>query len=95
MRLSKGRLGLGIAVRARHAAHYASWADGLPMVRQRHPDVADTIITDLERGPALCFIAVRGCEGHLRAIGFEPRLWEDIAEGARSRSCTEGSSLGS
>ena len=40
MPLSKGGLGLGNAVRARHAAHCASWADSLPMVRQRHPDVA-------------------------------------------------------
>ena len=31
MPLSKGGLGLGCAVRAHHAAHYASWADSLPM----------------------------------------------------------------
>ena len=37
MPLSKRGLGLGCAVRARHAAHHASWADSLPMVRQRHP----------------------------------------------------------
>ena len=44
MPLSTGWLGLGCAVRARHAAHYASWADSLPIVRQRHTDVADSII---------------------------------------------------
>ena len=49
--------------------HYASWADSLPMVRQRQPDVADTIITGLQRDPALCW----DCGGHLRAAGFEPR----------------------
>ena len=53
--LSKGGLGLGCAVRARHAANYDCWADSLPMVRHRHPDVADTIIMGLERDPALCF----------------------------------------
>ena len=73
-------LGLGCAVRARHAAHCACWADSLPMVRQRHPDVA---------GTALCFRAVRDWEGHLRAAGFEPRPWEDIAEGARPRDSAE------
>ena len=89
MPLSKGVLGLGCAVRARHAAHYASWTDSLPMVRQCHPDVADTIITGLERDPALCFRAVRDCEGHLRAAGFEPRPREDIAEGARPGDSAE------
>ena len=67
-------LGLGCAVRARHAAHC------LPMVRQRHPDVA---------GTALCFRAVRDWEEHLRAAGFEPRPWEDIAEGARPGDSAE------
>ena len=58
---------------------HSSWADTLPIVRQRHPDVADTIITDLELDPVLCFRAVRDCEGHFREAGFEPRPWEDIA----------------
>ena len=89
MPLSKGGLGLGCAVRARHAAHKASWADSLPMVRQRHPDVADSIIMGVERDPALCFRAVRDCEGHLRAAGFEPRPWEDIAQGARPGDSAE------
>ena len=93
MLLSKGGLGLGCAVRARHAAHYASWADSLPMVRQRHPDVADSIIMGLERDPALCFRAVRDCEGHLRAAGFEPRPWEDIAQGARPGDSAEDEPL--
>ena len=80
MPLSKGGLGfVGSAVRAGHAAHYASWADSLPMVRQRHPDVADTTITGLERDPAMCFRVVTDCEGHLRAAGFE-----DITEGAKT-----------
>ena len=55
MPLSKGEVGLGCAVRAWHAAHYTSWADSLPKVRQRHPDVADSIIMGLDRDPALCF----------------------------------------
>ena len=35
--LSKGGLGLRSAVRSREAAHWASWADCLPMVHKRHP----------------------------------------------------------
>ena len=62
------------------------------MVRQRHPNVADSIIMSLERD-ALCFRAVRDCEGHLRAAGFEPRLWEDIAQGARPWDSAEDEPL--
>ncbi len=89
MPLSKGEVGFGHIVRARHAAHFPSWADRLPTVRQRHPDVGDTIITVLECDPVLCFRAVRDCEGHLRAAEFEPRLWEDITEGARPGDSAE------
>ena len=69
MPLSKGGLGLGSAMRTRHAAHWAIWADSLPMVKQRHPDVAAPIVGGLERDPAACFTAVRGCLGCLRTAG--------------------------
>ena len=37
---SMGGLGLRSAVRTRVPAHWSSWADYLPMVHARHPDVA-------------------------------------------------------
>ena len=49
--LSKGGLGLCCAVRARHAAHYASWADSLPMVRQRQPCASG--LSGIVRGTSL------------------------------------------
>ena len=61
--LSAGGLGLVSAVRVRAAAHWASWADSLRMVRQRNPRTARLMIRQLEADdPVSCFDAVnRGC----------------------------------
>ena len=50
--LSMGGLGLRIAVRTSSSAHWASWADSLSMVRERHPGVADMIVDAPESDPA-------------------------------------------
>ena len=42
--LASGGLGLRSAWRLREAAHWASWADTIKMVKARHPDIADTIL---------------------------------------------------
>ena len=47
---SVGGLGLSSAHRNRESAHWASWADCLRMVHDRHPDVAETMIAQLEVG---------------------------------------------
>ena len=57
----QGGLGLVSASRVRSGAHWASWADCLRMVRQRHPSVADTMIRGLDDGAEPCFVAVRTC----------------------------------
>ena len=54
-----GGLGLASAVRGRAAAHWASWADCLRMVRKRHPSV---VVLGLERDPAPSLRAVRVCQ---------------------------------
>ena len=41
--LALGRLGLRSAIRSQNAAYWASWADSLPQIRERHPDIADQI----------------------------------------------------
>ena len=46
--LSLGGLGLRSAVRTSVPAHWASWADVLPMIRDRHPAVATMIVNALE-----------------------------------------------
>ena len=46
-----GRVGWAFAVQQGpnlHAAHWASWADALKMVQERHPGVAEIIVGALE-----------------------------------------------
>ena len=56
-----GGLSLRHAERLHTTAYWSSWADTLPMTRQRHPQVADHILVSLSRG--------RG-GFHLEAAGF-------------------------
>ena len=70
-----GGLGLTAAFRSREGAHWASWADCLPMVRERHPTVADTMVQGLARDTAPCFSAVRTCVTSLTEAGFEVPSW--------------------
>ena len=44
MPFSIGGMGLHSAHRSSPSAYWASWADSLPMIRERHPEVARTII---------------------------------------------------
>ena len=57
--LSAGGLGLTSAQRVKGAAHFASWADCLRMMRDRRPLIAELMIRHLEEGTAPCFQAVR------------------------------------
>ena len=68
--LSAGGLGLSSVLRVRRAAHFASWADTLSMVTQRHPVVAETMIRHLEQGAAPCFQAVRECRALVEEAGL-------------------------
>ena len=49
------------------------------MVRQRHPAVADTIVSGLVEGLDRCFEAVRRCAQSLTDAGFEPPSWTELA----------------
>ena len=61
----EGGIGLRSARRSQPAAHWASWADALKMVKERHPIVADTILGALESGAPIRFklfsSAVKSC----------------------------------
>ena len=46
-----GGLGLSSAMRVRRGAHWASRADCLRMVNRRHPQVAETMLDGMFRGP--------------------------------------------
>ena len=80
---SLGGLGLGSAVRIREAAHWASWADSLEMIRNRHPTVAASILRGLTDSPEQSFEALRICELFLDERQFTLPTWEALAGGER------------
>ena len=58
-----GGLGLRSPQRMAHAAYWATWADALPMISERLPVVATSIVTALENQ------GVRRCLGELSELG--------------------------
>ena len=88
--LCEGDVGLRSAVRSRPAAHWASWADALKMIKQRHPGVANMIISSLARHEK-CFSiqSLLMCVDALEATGFEVPSWEDLVEGRRPEGTSE------
>ena len=79
-----GGLGLRSAERLRAAAHWASWADCIGMVKARHPALASTIVAAMAAPDGIpAFEAVGECVAVLGAEGFHPPRWEDLADGVR------------
>ena len=83
--LALGGLGLRSAERSRVAAHWASWADTLPMIQERHPAVAELIIGSLQEGPnSPCLVAVQNAALELDGVeGFVVPEWTALAGGLR------------
>ena len=82
-----GGLGLRSASRLRFEAYWASWADTLPMIRERHPALAARLVQQLE-APAGEFAvpSTRQAEQAamlLAAAGFQPPSWQELADGLR------------
>ena len=80
----RGGLGIQSASRTHPAAFWASWADGLEMVQQRHPEVARLIISEIHHGTRS--ESIRGvvqCQGILSEVWFDVPTWEALAEGAQ------------
>ena len=77
--LSLGGCGLTSASRVRPAAHWSSWADCLRMVKQRHPNLAATMIHELEQGQHPSFTA-RECRGASVEAGLDVPSWGDLSE---------------
>ena len=80
--LSLGGLGLRSASTLSESAFWASWADCLEMICQRHPEVAGQLVDQLEGFPVLeaAAAAARSLTG---AMGFAPPSWHALAAGAR------------
>ena len=82
--LSMGGLGLRSAVRTSNSAFWASWADSLPMVRERHPEVADLVVDALDSDPATPILsAVVEAARAVQVGGFVPPSWATLSHGAR------------
>ena len=80
----RGGLGIQSASRTHPAAFWSSWADGLEIVQQRHPEVARLIISEIHHGTRS--ESIRGvvqCQGILSEVGFDVPTWEALAEGAQ------------
>ena len=61
-----------------------AWADCLPMVHQRHPLVAATMVAQLSGNPETRHLsAVREAKHELAVAGFESPSWQAIVCGAR------------
>ena len=77
-----GGLGLRSARRTQPAAYWASWADAIKMVQERHPGVARTILAALEENSeAESIQAITVCARTLQGVGFESPSWAELAEG--------------
>ena len=81
-----GGLGLRTAGRCAAAAYWASWADALPMISQRNPNVADLVEERMsgEGPPESCLGQLRECAQQLDHEGFWWRpSWSALWRGAR------------
>ena len=80
--LTSGGLGLRSAWRLREAAHWASWADTIKMVKARHPDIADIILAAVEaRDEVPSVQAINQSVESLAEVGFVAPPWEELARG--------------
>ena len=83
--LALGGLGLRSAQQTCVAAHWASWADTLPMIAARHPTVADIIRRSFESDPqSPSLAAARRAADELDGTSeFEVHRWGALQEGLR------------
>ena len=79
-----GGLGLRSAVRSSGAAHWASWADSLPMIQKRQPAVARLIIVQLtDQSDGSHLSGATFSRERLLDVSFAVPTWVQIADGLR------------
>ena len=82
--LCLGGLGLLSATLLARPAFWASWADCLEMIHQRHPTVCARIVDALHaQHPHLHLDGVRASGEHLASAGFHAPSQQELAAGAR------------
>ena len=77
---SLGGLGLRSATRTATSAFWTSWADSLPMIRARHPEVSELIVDRLSNDQVGHLQAANSCRCSLRRVGFEAPMWHLVIE---------------
>ena len=72
-------------VRVEGCQRRASWADCLGMIHQRHPDVADQLVHELESDPQTpCLLAAGSAVRELTEVmGFVPPSWDVLTTSLR------------
>ena len=75
----------GFVVRGREATQWASWADCIKMVKQRHPPIAATMMRSFDNDPGQCCREVGICQRCLMEAGFDIPEWESLAESPHPR----------
>ena len=78
--LSMGGLGLTNTLEVRTAAFWASWADSMKMVKERHPTIANEMMMGIVREEGRCFQSVRTCQQLLVDAGFVVLPWPELVE---------------
>ena len=82
--LCLGGLGLRSATLLARPAFWASWADCLEMIHQRHPTVCAHIVDALHaQHPSFHLDGVRASGEHLASAGFHAPSWQELAAGVR------------
>ena len=85
--LRYGGLGLRSSCRTSPAAYWASWADSLQMIRERHPQMARALTETFAREDLLpdnSLGQVNACATHLQSQGnFRAPTWHALAHGMR------------
>ena len=84
MQLNLGGMGLRDAFRVAVPAYWASWADCMPMIFKRHPNVSNLSLHELEGAREGVLGAT--AEARRAVIGvlvFDPPSWDYSAHGAR------------
>ena len=82
--LSLGGLGLRSATLLSRPAFWASWADCLEMIHQRHPTVCARVVDALHtQHPSVHLAGVRASGEHFPATGFRAPSWQELAAGVR------------
>ena len=80
-----GGCGLRSSTRTAPAAYWAAWADVLPTLQKRFPRLATEYVAALreEHRDRECLNEVQAAAEVLRAEGYRPPTYEELAAGAR------------